>query len=239
MPLYSIRPLPGGAHLGLWHLTETPTALWPQLATPEAYRPLLPARADGPRQAQWLAGRVLVHHLLATVAPDAGSFLLQNDATGRPFLISGTDLGPAISLSHSGEWVAALLAPAGTALGVDVEVVRDKALRIARKFLTDQELAATELGSSAEPGTTIELFSLLWSAKETLYKLAGQRGIIFRQNLLLDLPAAPPPPATWPSAGELAARLELAGRSSRHRICYFRPAEGYVLTYCYSLSSLA
>ena len=239
MPLHSISPLPGGAHLGLWHLTETPTALWPQLATPEAYRPLLPARADGPRQAQWLAGRVLVQHLLAAVAPGAGSCLLQNEASGRPFLTSGTDLGPAVSLSHSGEWVAALLAPAGTALGVDVEVVRDKALRIARKFLTVEELAATELLSNAQPILSIELFSLLWSAKETLYKLAGQRGIIFRQNLLLDLPPAPTLPATWPSVGELPARLELADRSSRHRICYFRPAEGYVLTYCYSLSSIA
>ncbi|WP_233635978.1 4'-phosphopantetheinyl transferase superfamily protein [Hymenobacter setariae] len=238
MPLHSIRPLPGGAHLGLWHLTETPLALWPQLSAPDAYRPLLPARADVPRQAQWLAGRVLVQRMLAAVAPDSVGLLLHNDATGRPFLASGPDLGPAVSLSHSGEWVAALLAPAGAAVGVDVEVVRDKALRIARKFLTPEELTANELIINSQPTLAIELFSLLWSAKETLYKLAGQRGIIFRQNLLLDLPAPPTPPATWPSAGELSARLELAGRSSRHRICYFQPAGGYVLTYCYSLPSL-
>jgi 4'-phosphopantetheinyl transferase len=235
MPLHSIRPLPGGAHLGLWHLTETPAELWPLLADSAAYGPLLPARADGTRQAQWLAGRVLVQRMLAAVAPTAALPLLQNDATGRPFL-TGPDLGPAVSLSHSGAWVAALLAPAGAAVGVDVEVVRDKALRIARKFLTTDELAATELIINTQPGLNIELHSLLWSAKETLYKLAGQRGIIFRQNLLLDLPAPPTPPATWPSTGELPARLELAARRSRHRICYFQPAGGYVLTYCYSLS---
>jgi 4'-phosphopantetheinyl transferase len=237
MSLHSIRPLPGGVHLGLWHLTETPAALWPQLAASAAYHPLLPARADGPRQAQWLAGRVLVQRMLAAVAPGSVPPLLQNDATGRPFLANGPSLGLAVSLSHSGEWAAALLAPAGAAVGVDVEAVRDKALRIARKFLTTEELAATELITSAQPSLTTELYSLLWSAKETLYKLAGQRGIIFRQNLLLDLPAAPTPPATWPSAGELPARLELAARSSRHRICYFQPAGGYVLTYCYSLAS--
>ena len=241
MPLHSIRPLPGGAHLGLWHLTETPTALWPQLAQPEAYYALLPARADGPRQAQWLAGRVLVQCLLAPGTPGAELLLLHNDATGRPFLASAagsTNLGPAVSLSHSGEWVAALLAPAGTAVGIDVEVVRDKALRIARKFLTAGELAAVELITNGQPGLATELHSLLWSAKETLYKLAGQRGIIFRQNLLLDVPAPPTPPATWPSAGELPARLVLAARSSRHRICYFQPAAGYVLTYCYASFSL-
>jgi 4'-phosphopantetheinyl transferase len=232
MPLHSIRPLPGGAHLGLWHLTEAPAELWPQLASAAAYLPLLPARADGPRQAQWLAGRVLVQRLVAAVAPSSVPLLLQNEATGRPFLANGLDLGPAVSLSHSGEWVAVLLAPAGTAVGIDVEVVRDKALRIARKFLNTEELAAAEAITATYSDLSTELFSLLWSAKETLYKLAGQRGIIFRQNLLLDLP--PPPPSSWLYAGELAARLVLGSHISRHRICYFQPAAGYVLTYCYS-----
>jgi phosphopantetheinyl transferase len=229
MPLHSIRPLPGGAYLGLWHLLETPAELWPQLAMPEEYRPLLPARADGPRQAQWLAGRVLVQRMLAATTLSDGLLLLQNDATGRPFL-AGASPVPAVSLSHSGAWVAALLAPPGTAVGVDVEAVRDKAQRIARKFLNDDEQAAVKPFILADAVVDNELFSLLWSAKETLYKLAGQRGIIFRQNLLLDLPPGP-----WPAAGELAARLALGDAISRHCICYFQPAAGYVLTHCHGL----
>jgi phosphopantetheinyl transferase len=230
MPLHSIRPLPGGAFLGLWHLLETPAELWPQIATPEVYRPLLPARADGPRQAQWLAGRMLVQRMLAATALSNVLLPLQNDATGRPFLAGGGP-APAVSLSHSGAWVAALLAPPGTPIGVDVEVVRDKAQRIAHKFLNAVESAAIEpfITTSSAAGT--ELFSLLWSAKETLYKLAGQRGIIFRQNLLLDLPPGP-----WPAAGELPARLALGAAISRHCICYFQPAAGYVLTHCHGLS---
>lgn len=234
MPLHSLRPLPGGAQLGLWHLLETPAALWPQLAAADAYQPLLPARADGPRQAQWLAGRVLVQRMLAAAALPNVLPTLQNDATGRPFL-GGVGPVPAVALSHSGAWVAALLAPPGAAAGVDVELVRDKALRIARKFLNDDELFVSKdvtlANNAGFAPTPTEVFSLLWSAKETLYKLAGQRGIIFRQNLLLDLP-----PGSWPAAGELPARLALASGVSRHRICYFRPAAGYVLTYCYALS---
>lgn len=236
MPLHSICPLPGGAQLGLWHLLETPAALWPQLASAAAYRPLLPARADGPRQAQWLAGRVLVQRMLTAAALPSVLPTLQNDANGRPFL-EGVGPVPAVALSHSGAWVAALLAPPGAAVGVDVELVRDKALRIARKFLNDGELIASQaitLANNADLAPTpAEVFSLLWSAKETLYKLAGQRGIIFRQNLLLDLPPGP-----WPAAGELPARLALASGISRHRICYFQPAAGYVLTYCYALSPI-
>jgi len=219
--------------LGLWHLTETPASLWPQLADTPAYVPLLPARADGPRQAQWLAGRVLVQQLAKSLGQPL--LLLQNEASGRPFLV---DTGPAsaVSLSHSGHWVAALLAPAGTALGIDVEMVRDKAQRIARKFLNTEELTTIEhftIPEAAFPHSPTELYSLLWSAKETLYKLANQCGIIFRQNLLLDLPASP-----WPAVGTLPARLQLAGCNSRHHICYLQPAAGYVLTYCYQLATL-
>lgn len=235
MPLHSIRPLPGGAQLGLWHLLETPAELWPQLSGAGTYQPLLPARADVPRQAQWLAGRVLVQRMLAAAALPSVLPTLQNDATGRPFLAGGVGPVLAVALSHSGGWVAALLAPPGAAVGVDVELVRDKALRIARKFLNDDELLVSEntmlANNNGLTPTPTEVFSLLWSAKETLYKLAGQRGIIFRQNLLLDLA-----PGCWPAAGELPARLALASGISRHRICYFQPAAGYVLTYCYAPS---
>ncbi len=230
MPLHSVTPLPGGPLLGLWHLTEAPADLWPQLLNAPTYAPLLPARADGPRQAQWLAGRVLVQQLLGSLIP-AGRPLaaLRNDEAGRPFLAGLAQ--PAVSLSHSGRWVAALLAPPGTALGIDVEVVRDKAQRIARKFLNEQELSDLEniTLENATPDTALpELFSLLWSAKETLFKLAGQRGILFRDNLLLDLPAG-----QWAMPGTLPARLRLNTAISRHQICYLRPAAGYVLTYCY------
>ncbi|RYY14031.1 MAG: 4'-phosphopantetheinyl transferase superfamily protein [Cytophagaceae bacterium] len=177
---------------------------------------------------------MLVQRLLAPAALGEVLPHLQNDATGRPFL-AGPGPVPAVSLSHSGEWVAALLAPPGTAVGIDVEAVRDKALRLASKFLNADELAAIETIRPAQrlapTAATSELFSRLWSAKETLYKLAGQRGLIFRQHLLLDLPPSP-----WPAAGELPARLVRGGAISRHRICYFQPAAGYVLTYCYAFS---
>ncbi|MGI4835582.1 MAG: 4'-phosphopantetheinyl transferase family protein [Janthinobacterium lividum] len=223
MPLHSLQPLPGGAWLGRWHLLEAPTALWPLLADSPAYAPLLPARTAGPRQAQWLAGRVLLQHLLAAAGYPAAP--LRNEASGRPFLL-GAALGPTVSLSHAGAWVVALLGPPGTAAGLDVEAVRPKAQRIAPKFLTDAEQAASQqviaLGAAPEA-----LYTLLWSAKETLFKLSGRVGIIFRQNLLLDLPPAP-----WPAAGTLPARLHLAEQQTRHQICYFEPAAGYVLTYC-------
>jgi len=224
MPLHTLQRLSPTAVLGLWHLREAPDELWPLLPHAEEYQPLLPARADALRQTQWLAGRVLAHELLHTLLGPAAcaDVLLRNEASGRPWL-QGSPPGSVVSLSHSGEWAAALVNTGGRA-GIDIELVRDKARRLAPKFLSAAE--AETLPAPMEEDAAITHYSLLWSAKETLYKLAAQRGIIFKEQLLLH--------AIGPVAeGELAATLLLDGQQTRHRICYSQPAPGYVLTYCH------
>ncbi len=228
MPLHSIQRLSPTAVLGLWHLTEPPAELWQLLPQPQVYRALMPTTADATRQAQWLAGRALTHMLAAEIlaASPLADLLVRNDGTGRPWL-AGTGHGLAMSLSHSGAWVAAVVTQGGRA-GVDVEIIRDKAQRLAGKFLAPAEWAAAQRAapeSSGSEGASAH-YTLLWSAKETLYKLAAQRGIIFRQQLLLD--------AFEPQqSGEIPATLVSGTGETRHRICYYQPAPGYVLTYCH------
>ncbi len=223
MPLHRLLRLSPTAALGLWHRTETVAALGALLpAAGAAYAPLLPA-AGPERQGQWLAGRALPHAVAAELWPGAPNLLVQNDATGRPYPTGpGLPAGAVVSLSHSGAWAAALLATDGRA-GVDVELVRDKAYRVAHKFLSAGDLARAQ----AVPAAAADAhFTLLWSAKETLYKLAARRGISFREQLRLG-PFAPG------LAGEIPAVLRLDGGQTRHRICYSQPAAGYVLTYCW------
>ncbi|MDO7852846.1 4'-phosphopantetheinyl transferase superfamily protein [Hymenobacter convexus] len=225
MPLHFLQRLSPTAVLGLWQLTETPAELWPLLPQPDAYQALLPATADAKRQAQWLGGRVLVHHLLAEMqAPLAAKVLVQNEATGRPWL-AGAEPGLTVSLSHSGTWVAAVLAQ-GSRAGVDVEEIRDKAHRLASKFLAPDEWNAAQAVSQTDSTDASAHYTLLWSAKETLYKLAAQRGIIFKTQLLLGY-------FEPRESGEIPATLVLNGLQTRHCICYYQPAPGYVLTYCH------
>ncbi|MBD2770514.1 4'-phosphopantetheinyl transferase superfamily protein [Hymenobacter sp. BT664] len=223
MPLHSLQRLSPTAVLGLWHLTETPAELWAELPRPETYEGLLPVTADAKRQAQWLAGRVLTHAVLVElgISPTA-QVVVQNDTTGRPWLTNiARDV--TISMSHSGAWVAAVLARGGRA-GVDVEMIRDKAQRIAGKFLSPVELSDAQAASAEHFEAASTLYTLLWSAKETLYKLAAQPGIIFKTQLLLDSFAPQ-------ESGEITATLVLGGEKTRHCICYCRPSAGYVLTY--------
>ena len=229
MPLHSLQSLSPTAVLGLWHLTETPAMLWDALPNAASYQRLVPETANTTRQAQWLAGRRLIHTLLTElpVPPPAHTTVL-NGATGRPWLTGETarTAGLAVSLSHSGAWVAAVLAQGGR-VGVDIELIRDKAQRLASKFLGPTEWAAAQAATQgALPEVAHAHYTLLWSAKETLYKLAVQRGIIFKKQLLLS-------PCTHQESGEIPATLIRDEVQTRHSVCYRQPAPGYVLTYCY------
>ncbi|MDQ2769280.1 MAG: 4'-phosphopantetheinyl transferase superfamily protein [Bacteroidota bacterium] len=242
MPLHSLQRLSPTAVLGLWQLTETPEALWAGLPHQAGYAPLLPVTTDARRQAQWLAGRRLAHALFGELpAPLPAETMLCNEATGRPWL-AGAPAATVVSLSHSGAWVAAMLASEGR-VGVDIEQIRDKAQRLAGKFLNETEwdharavcetrdTAAAAAASAPEEAAGLlhsadTHYTLLWSAKEALYKLAARRGIIFRQQLLLH-------EFSPQASGEIPATLIVDGARTRHRICYTQPAPGYVLTYCH------
>ena len=225
MPLHAIQRLSPTTVLGLWYLTETPAELWPSLPEAVAYAALLPATADATRQAQWLAGRCLIHRLFREIpTPPPPETIVRNEATGRPRLAGATP-DTVVSLSHSGAWVAAVLAQGGRA-GVDVELIRDKAQRLASKFLSPTEWTDAQATSQSNPHAASAHYTLLWSAKETLYKLAAQRGIIFKDQLLLSSFAAQ-------VSGKIAATLLLNGLETRHSICYQELAPGYILTYCH------
>ena len=229
MPLHFVQHLSPTAILGLWHLSEPPEVLWPLL--PTAYRQLIPPTAGPVRQAHWLGVRALAHALAARLLPaPATDILIRNDAEGRPWL-TGAPPPLEVSLSHSGEWAAAIICTTGRA-GIDIEIVRDKARRLAAMFLSDEEMDAA---AALPEASATQRYSLLWSAKETLYKLAARPGLIFREQLLLEVAAVQTPlPGTSAAPLQLPATLRVSGKDMRHCICYCEPAPGYVLTYCHA-----
>ena len=220
VPLHSLHRLSPTAVLGLWHRTETPAALWALLppGLVPGYAARQPATADAHRSGQWLAARVLLHRLLAEVFGAAlAAIWLENTASGRPELCGAVPAAAAVSLSHSGEWAAVLLSTSGP-VGVDIELIRDKAQRLASKFLS-----AAEAGAAAQTPSATH-YTLLWSAKETLYKLAQRRGLTFKTQLLLGSFVAA-------ETGTIPGTVLVEGQATRHLICYCQPAVGYVLTY--------
>ncbi|UOQ72145.1 4'-phosphopantetheinyl transferase family protein [Hymenobacter cellulosilyticus] len=213
MPLHSVTPLSDHALLGLWNLTEQPADLLQLVPRPELYSQLQPTARDEARTLQWLAGRTLAHALLSALGPGAQA-VLRNDENGRPYFEQLPDY--AVSLSHSGQWVAGIVATRGR-VGTDIEMVRTKAQMLAPRFLSKDELANT--------GDEVAKHSLYWSAKETLYKLHSRRGLVFKEQIRLN-------PFELREAGVLTGHLLFENFRSQHQIHYQRFASDYVLTYC-------
>ncbi|RFP64433.1 4-phosphopantetheinyl transferase [Hymenobacter lapidiphilus] len=213
MPLHSLSPVSTTALLGLWHLTEPADKLWELLPSPAHYLARFPDGRDELRARQWLAARVLAGQLLRelTDAPTP----LENDPNGRPYFSGLPTFG--VSLSHSGEWVAAVVARGAAAVGTDIELIRPKAQQLARRFLSETE--------QADAGNDAAKHCLYWSAKETLYKLHSRRGLVFKEQLLLN-------PFERREAGVLTGHLLLENSRRQHQIHYFQPTPDYVLTYC-------
>ncbi len=81
-----------------------------------------------------------------------------------------------ISISHTTQMVG--LAISNYHIGFDLEPIRDKAVKLQSKFLHEEEHKALNTEDELEMTT-------VWSMKESLYKLAGRKKIIFKDDLRL------------------------------------------------------
>jgi len=104
---------------------------------------------------------------------------LAHRESGAPYLVEqGEELGTNISISHC-EGLVAVAHCRDRKVGVDVEVVSDRVMRV-----RDRVLSADEIRFA---GSSVVLNTLAWTAKEALFKLIPETGVDFRADLHLDL----------------------------------------------------
>lgn len=118
------------------------------------------------RRCEWLAARILIKRLVGYCADVCYS------VDGKPFLRNDSRF---VSISHTDGYVAVAL-HRDCNVGVDVEVVGAKALKLYHRFLSLAEINSIDKNN--------ELLSILlnWSAKESFYKIIGNRGGSFAEN---------------------------------------------------------
>jgi 4'-phosphopantetheinyl transferase len=171
MPLLQTRHLNKHTLLGIWSLTERTEellrALPPHLDANQAI-----GAAHPRRQQEWLASRVLLYELLRHFTQEP--LPLHRDVTGKPFF---PEAGLHVSITHSPEMAAVILSDKYE-VGIDIELISPKALRVAGKFLSEEE----RLHTAGDEQQTC----LYWSAKETLYKLYSKKKLLFKENLRLE-----------------------------------------------------
>ncbi len=89
---------------------------------------------------------------------------------GKPHLKNGKH----ISISHSFTFSTIIIS--NSEVGIDIEKNRDKILRIAHKFVDSENSFLTE-------DNLIEQLTVIWGAKESLYKIHPDGGLLFKEHL--------------------------------------------------------
>lgn len=127
------------------------------------------------RRAEIIVTGLLVKELFG------GECRLAHEPSGAPFLErDGVRVGPEISISHCRGAVAVAYRD-NARVGVDIELARERVMRVRERVLSDEELRFT--------GLSVWKNTLAWTAKEALFKCVPESGVDFKADLSLDLRA--------------------------------------------------
>lgn len=159
-----------GAILGVWSITESVAELIYLL--PESQRLYAQENIANikskHRILEWLATRVLLFKLL-----EEDKTIVKN-SDGKPYL---SDNSFNISISHTKNNLVAILLHKQCVVGIDIEVISDRVMKIFNRFISEKEFIDTAQ-------TTIHQL-LHWSAKEVMFKMMNQNEINFKEHLFI------------------------------------------------------
>jgi 4'-phosphopantetheinyl transferase EntD len=166
---------------------DTKLAIW-QIDEPESFfLEKVPLKRDVShpfKRRQHLAGRYLLSYLF----PDFPVEEIRIADTRQPFLESEQYH---FSISHCGSYAAAVVS-GSRRVGVDIELVTPRITRVAEKFLNEGELHlfnedyALFLEQWGLRGRVEQEFlTLIWSAKEALFKWHGSGELDFKKHMQL------------------------------------------------------
>ena len=166
MPLYKTITVNPYTKVLIWKIEESYNSLSEGVSlTSSCEERLANMKSDLHRR-----GFMSVRHLLATVGyTDHDLFY---DELGKPHLKDGKY----ISITHSFTFSAIIVGE--SEVGIDIEMQRDKILRIAQKFTPIQEYRTL-----ANFDALIRKLTIVWGAKEAIYKLFAQPGVSFLQHI--------------------------------------------------------
>ena len=119
------------------------------------------------RKQEFVATRMLRHDLF-------GFEHIHYDQVGAPY-IKGVGN---ISISHTDNFVGIAYSK-DYRLGLDIEWIRPKISKIAHKFVSQEEMKFFQLDSIFD-------LTLVWTAKEAMYKLSKRKGLSFISNIKIE-----------------------------------------------------
>lgn len=212
MGLVYLRELDNSTRFAIWRIEEDAEYLVSRLQLDEREEAVLESFNKGKRTLHWLATRVLLRYML-----DTPNYIeCVSDKNGKPYLVN---FPQRISLTHSFEYAAVMISD-HSEVGIDLELIKPKILRIADKFMKPTELVFMQ--ELDEEQRMLHLYAC-WCAKEAVYKLQGDRGVSFKDNMTIE-------PFVFQDQGVLTLNLQIPGKDERFSVHYERFLD-YMLGY--------
>ena len=149
----------------LWEITENYETLFSGLELDLKSKQMLSQKKSETHKNQFLAVRYLLKYLSIDLHN------LNYNSLGNPFFENNYK----ISISHSGVYVAVIISD--TDVGIDIETINDRVLKIKSKYLE------TELNYPLELNTETSL--VYWNIKESVFKAVDKPVIDFKKNILV------------------------------------------------------
>lgn len=200
--------LNNGGLLGVWKITETYDELL-EMLTKENQEKVLKhlSNIKSPKRAlEWLSIRVVLQILTND------NKTVMHTSEGQPYLSDGSFQ---ISISHSKDYAVVLLHKTKK-VGVDIENISDRILKIEKRFISNNEYI--------DPSKRVLHLIIHWCVKETLYKLMNSSNVIFKNHLHVS-------PFSINNKGVINAHESLTGSNTTYNINY-EVTDNYVLTWC-------
>ena len=164
MPIIDDLNLSPKTRVVIWEISESVQDLKSNVVLSEYSIKLLNQKKSEIQKKQFLAIRNIFK--LLSIEDNEVKY----DQVGKPIFSQNKIL----SISHSGNYATVITSD--NPVGIDIEKISDKAMKIKQKFLH------IELNYPLELNNKISL--VYWNIKESIYKAVGITGIDFKKNIL-------------------------------------------------------
>ncbi len=169
MPLYKTITVNPSTKVLIWKIEES----FDSLADGIELTSHCQERVDGMKSDLHRRGFMSVRHLLAEEGyTDHDLFY---DDKGKPHL----NINKKISITHSFTFSAIIISD--IEVGIDIEMQRPKILKIAHKFTPVEEYRTL-----ANDDAVMRKLTMVWGAKESIYKSFAEKGVSFLQHIYVE-----------------------------------------------------
>ena len=171
MPLHKVIHINTNTKLYLWKIDEDFDTLFSQVRLKDSSLERLKSMKSESHQKGFLAVRMLLQH------NDYSDFDLFYDSFGKPQIKpQGCSIKEVeVSISHSHQFSAIVISD--KKVGLDVEQIREKVLRIAPRFMNVSHLENLTQEQKIKKATVI------WGIKESIFKIKNEAGISFPNHI--------------------------------------------------------